>query len=491
MSKQKPVKQDYTAQQIDKKLEKQRAKQKQKKKTARTIAALCCAGAVVIGAVTYASVKIYRKSGAHLQGIALESDHYQITNGMMSYAIDTTYQNYLESVKGNKNAERPIKGKSFKKQLYGTDQTWFDYLVEASNYSLEKAIKVCEAAQAEGFTLTDAQIAECEAEAQALDLSKYSDGVQASDAAEIIKIKRLAKEYQAYATENITVSEDELNSYYAENNGKYAKFGLEMFSIAWNGGTDENKNVKQDHDAASAEVEKLKACKTQDDFEKEIIRFLTEDQQKDAETAKKMAETSRMSLSGDSVDADAAEWILDSSRKVNDTFSIEHDNGDYFVVYMLTELPVTDQSDTVDLRLIGVNKTDNTDTVAVAQSLVDGWQADGGTESQFAEIAKEHSAIFNQISTGGLYIGFSENTMTYGEELRDWAFSADRKPGDTEIFDTDSLVVVAYYVADNPYSADKAAAYQELYLKQADAINTCGDIYTVTEHQNIINKLNY
>lgn len=491
MSKQEPVKHDYTAQQIDKKLEKQREKQKQKKKTTRTIAALCCAGVVVIGAAAFASVKLYRSSGAHLQGIALESEHYQITNGMMSYAIDTTYQNYLDSVKGNKNAERPIKGKSFKKQNYGTDQTWFDYLVEASNYSLEKAIKVCEAAQADGFSLTDAQIAECEAEANALDLSKFSEGIQASDAAEIIKIKRLAKEYQTYATENITISEDELNSYFAEEGRNYAEFGIEMFSIAWNGGTDENKNIKLSRDEASAEVDKLKACKTPEEFEAEIKNFLMEKQDKDEETAEKLAKTSRLYLSGDSVDADVAEWVLDSSRKLNETFSIEHDDGDYFVVYMLTDLPATNQSDTVDLRLIGLNKTDGTDTQAVAQQLVRTWQTDGSTETQFAELAKKHSAIFNQISTGGLYIGFSEETLTYGTELRDWAFSADRQAGDTEVFDTDSMTVIAYYVADNPYPADKAAAYQELYNQQIEAVNSCGDSYTVTEHQDVINKLNY
>lgn len=482
-----------SAQPIEKKLEKQRAAKKQKQKTARTIAALCGTGLVVIGAVAFAVVKIYRSSGVHLQGTAMESTHYKVNNAMMSYLIDTTYQNYLDSVKGNKNAERPIKGKSFKKQHYGADQTWFDYLVQASSYSMTQTLKMCEAAYEADYSLTDAQIAECEAEAQSMDLSKYSDGIQVADVTEVLKLKRLANDYEIYAAENIEITEEELNEYYAKNSGAYANWDMLCFSIAWKDGST-NEKVAQSYKDVMKEVDKLTACTTPEAFKNEVYRFLIEERSKTTDTAKKMLDAIDVNVTGDSFDPEIAEWVLEGDAKQYDTKVLEYKDNCNVVVYMLTSEPTINQSDAVDVRVITLNKASSADeslTVSEAQTLLDDWKAAGGTETLFGEFALNNSSAFNLINTRGLYIGFSEESMEYGEEFRDWAFASDRKPGDTEIFELDSQVVIGYFVADNPYSADKAAAYQALYKKEIDALDTIADNFSVAQNINVINQLKY
>lgn len=491
MSKPKKVSTDYISEQVEKARAVQQEKDKAKRKTKMKIAALCCAGAVVIGAASYAVFKIYRSTGAHLRGIAVESDHYKITNAMMNYCIDDAYQDYLESVKGNTSAERPIKGKSFKKQNYGEGQTWFEYLTTVSCYTLEKTLKMCEAAYDAGYTLTDEAAAECQAEADALDMSKFSDGVQVSDAAEIIRLKRLAKDYEQYATEHIEVSSDELNSYFDAHSTDYAQWEMLCFSVSWADGDANSTEPTLTYDAAQKEIESLKNAKTPDAFRGEMRRILTDVRKKDSATVDAMVKAADMHMTGANALVEIADWVA-AGAKVNETYAIESESDKYTQVYMLTSLPVTDKGKTVDLRMIQLSAGDDKKTAReLADLIFDDWKSQGGTEAKFAELAKRNTVAYNQMANGGLCIGFSENTTDYGTQLRDWAMDTNRKAGDTETFETDNAVILAYYIGMNDLPADKAAAYQTLYNNKLSAVKAAGEFFDVFTHPEVYNKISY
>lgn len=100
------------------------------------------------------------------------------------------------------------------------------------------------------------------------------------------------------------------------------------------------------------------------------------------------------------------------------------------------------------VRVILIKPTEDTDEAwseaeASAQTLLDTWQAESGTEDDFAALAQAHSAG-TSAADGGLLSDLAPSDLS--GDLADWAFDEGRQAGDTAVVRSDEGWNVAYYV---------------------------------------------
>ncbi len=71
------------------------------------------------------------------------------------------------------------------------------------------------------------------------------------------------------------------------------------------------------------------------------------------------------------------------------------------------------------------------------------------TEEKFSALAREYSSDPGSASSGGLYEGVREGDMV--TEFNDWCFNVNRKPGDTDIVETQFGYHIMYFVGAGDY----------------------------------------
>jgi len=89
--------------------------------------------------------------------------------------------------------------------------------------------------------------------------------------------------------------------------------------------------------------------------------------------------------------------------------------------------------------------------MAEAKEAADGylkqWQEGDATEESFIELVKEHSDD-TSAEEGGLFENIHPDSE-YVENFLNWSISADRKPGDAEVIETEYGYHVMYYVGES------------------------------------------
>ena len=85
-----------------------------------------------------------------------------------------------------------------------------------------------------------------------------------------------------------------------------------------------------------------------------------------------------------------------------------------------------------------------------AEDIYAEWKNGDATEDSFAVLAEANSEDPGSNTNGGLYEAVTEGQMV--ASFNDWIFDDARKPGDTEIIETDYGYHVMYFVGDDvPY----------------------------------------
>ena len=96
---------------------------------------------------------------------------------------------------------------------------------------------------------------------------------------------------------------------------------------------------------------------------------------------------------------------------------------------------------------------------ASVQTLLDTWQAESGSEEDFAEMAKTRSA-HSSAADGGLISDLAPADLS--EELAAWVFDGERQPGDTEILKMDAGWAALYYVGPSERTVWQKTAEEDL-----------------------------
>ena len=170
------------------------------------------------------------------------SENFTINGAMMNYFYKTTYYNFVSQMGDylsyfGLDTSIPLKNQDY---LDGT-QTWHDYFLSSTTEQAKELLVLAEAAKAAGLELTeeditaiDESIASLEETAVAYGYTtaasfisaQYGAGVKVKDIRSAMELSTLAGKYSTKISDEITITEDEINTYFEENRETYTMVDL-------------------------------------------------------------------------------------------------------------------------------------------------------------------------------------------------------------------------------------------------------------------------
>lgn len=467
-------------QDADKKSRAAAAKKKQRN-TRLKWAACGIGGAAVIALAVCGFRYLNSGSGAARHKIIAETEHFQVTAAMFSCYFRQCADSYLSYAEANSGMDVFDPAVSLKEQEYSNGKTWYDQFMDNTMGSVQKNLQLCEAAYAAGFSLDDEQLERCDNIVASDDLSRYQKGVRKSDLLDATKITVLASQYQKKAENDISVSDEEIEAYYQENQADYLTASVMGYSFPWSPEGMLNGDTT-DHDAAFEAAEGLAKCKTQQEFSDYVYRYLTNEKKLERAEAEQVAAGLTITKFMRDFPDYVRSWI-EGGAKRGDTQTFPQENQCYTTVYLLRDEPAPDDSRTVDFRVIYLSSADYDgaeNAEAFANELRGEVEAAGGTSEAFAEQAYQYSEDAATYPNGGLVSGYSASRTTYGEEITAWAFDRERKQGDMTVVVRSGAVLLAYFEGANAETGWHNQVRDDLYAKKNDEFTQQYQQYAVT-----------
>lgn len=343
-------------------------------------------------------------------------------------------------------------------QQYGESNSYLSYMtdmiVEEAVSTAQKTYATYDAAVAEGYTLTEEEIADLDQEledlaataksmggnANALLASVYGKGCNTKSYRQYREVYTIAARYNNDVMEQQDTSAAVLNSYYNEHADTLDTVTYRQFYLA----------VTDDRDleatTALAQTIMEEAAEDPTVMDKYALENATEDT---AEYYSGENATILKNINKDSAATDVADWLFDAARQEGDTQVIEDTKGEgCYLLYFISR----DNNDynTVNIRHILVGVEEGADEEAkkaaqeTAQSYLEEFQHGDKTEDSFAALAEEYSE--DNADEGGLYENVHKGQMVSAFE--DWCFDPSRQAGDSGIVETEYGYHVMYFVGE-------------------------------------------
>lgn len=437
---------------------------------------------------------------------ALSTQNYTVTKPMMAcYYHDMI--SMLTSYYGEEallsyyqlDINQPLKDQAYPTQD-GT--TWFDNVMKDAVSTCTQQLLMAEAGKAAGYVLTDASQKIIEESLAEADLSTYGEGVTLDDLRATLEIQAYASEYYNEYMNSLTFSDEEVQAYFDANKNKYVTCGLLGFSIAYDTPSTDPESGEEIPGMTQEQAEKLANqlmnAKSEQEFEETVTEILVEYEGKTKEEAEQLLPSIHNEgfAYNDSSQASAelSEWAFNQAKE-GELYQLSL--GSSYYVYMLTDLPVRDESTVVDVRHILFSTDEHVgedgDTEAametcrnLAQECLDTWKQGDMTEDSFAELAVELTEDPGSKTTGGLYTSVYEGQMV--PTFNDWCFDASRQTGDTGLVESDYGVHVMYFV--KSYEQWQGTVRNEMQQEAYDSwYAELEEAYPVTTNQEAIDSI--
>lgn len=431
----------------------------------------------------------YVTVGDHdVQRSEYEYYYYSGINNLYAY-----YGNYLSYM--GLDLSKPLD-----EQAYMENMTWKDYFDQQAVSQLKQVYALTDAAEAAGFEY-DAS-ADVDDFAESIETGAANANMSAADylkssygtLATMDKVKAyvekssIATAYYNSIEDATEITDEEVSDYYDENKDNYDSVDYLVCKIAADmpetetvaaeettapetetGETEtlsEEEKAAQEAEKKAAEEAAMTAAKEKADemleqisdessFENLYADYATDTA---VELRKTNAKKSSISPTG------VGQWLFDSARQAGDTTVIEDTTGNaYYVVYFIDRY--LDHAKTVDVRHILIRSSaETTDEMTdeekataeenakaeakqKAEDIYAEWKNGDATEDSFAALAEANSEDTGSNTNGGLYEAVTKGQMV--ASFNDWIFDDARKPGDTEIVETEYGYHVMYFVGDN------------------------------------------
>lgn len=368
-------------------------------------------------------------------------------------------------------------------------QTYDDYFKQQALDSLQYEALMCDAAKAEGYTLSaegqktvDDTIKNFESTAsqQNMTLSVYlryvfGEYMTTSVFKEHMTNSTLASEYQKHKQDSFTYTEDELKAYADENKGVMDTYEYRLAFI--DGQPEEQKDAEgnvieatEEQKTAALASAKAKADTMAElveggaDFNETAAQYVAEASAAQYDDPEYNHKTNDLgsSLSLTSYGA----WLTDGTHKAGDVGVVEEAGGTgYYVVQLLKSWLDTDSVYSADVRHILVKaetgsgedaapaettpsesgapeaspapSTETTEPTeaqyeaakAKAEEIRAQFEAGDKTPEAFGELAKQYSEDPGSKDNGGLYEDVSQSSGFFAD-FTNWCLDPARKPGD-------------------------------------------------------------
>ena len=378
-------------------------------------------------------------------------------------------------------------------QIYDetTGQTWEEFLMESAKDSAAYYVAVCDAANKAGHVLseeaqtTKQEVLESMEKAwvgsytsrDAFIRANYGGYMTYDRLVELLDMEILAADYASAVANAVEYTDEDYNTYYAENADTLDTFTFTQFVVqAKEPVAAEGQELTEEEKLSGLEADKAAKKAIAED----ILAKLEAGADPEALADEYADELYSSSISaprlGSSLSSTSyADWALEDGRQVGDTTLSEYQGTTVYNYYVVRyEGRELDNSKTADVRhmLIAAEKDDSVSVPndeqfaaaeAKAKEILDTWKKGEATEDSFAALAAENTADTSSAANGGLIQAVSSGSG-FIEEFTDWALDPSRKAGDTGLVkNTGSSVMgwhVMYYVGDNmpvwKQSADSA-----------------------------------
>ena len=387
--------------------------------------------------------------------------------------------------------------KALDDQFYNEEeeQTWSDYFLETATASAKNMYAVYNAAQAEGFKLSEEGMASVDATVENLKMyatlygfgsadayiaAMYGEGCNEKTFRQYAEVQMTAQEFAAAKNEALVYDDAALRAEEAENYNAYSAFSYNYCYLAnssfYQGGTEDEEGNKTYSDAekeagraaAEAAANTLAASTTAEELDAAIAALELESTTKS---------TRYDNQQYDSVPAVIRDWVA-GDRKAGDITVIPNEStthnhaegeectGDdgttvvngYYVIRFdskndnlnnlvnVRHILVSFEGGTTDETTGAVTYSEKEMQTAKtkADEILAAFNAGEKTEEAFAALATEKTTDTGSKETGGLYENVYPGQMV--QAFNDWCFDAARKTGDTEIVETEYGYHVMYFV---------------------------------------------
>ena len=456
--------------------EKQQAEQKEAKKLKimTTVFVVVLAVMVVFAAVTGVTKTIEGKGIREKNTVALTVDGREISNAELNYYFINSVNNFYSQYGSYATLFGLDTTKPLNEQVIDeeTGKTWGDDFLNSAIESVKSVYALNAAAEAAGFTLTEEQKAEIDAQletealyAQLYGYTNYIDylktmygrGAEEDTFRRFYEMTYIADAYQNFYNDSLTYDDADIREAEAENFTAYSSYSYNTYYL----------NGSSFEDLAAAE-EAAKTLTAEDIDTVEELDAAIAALPVNAESTSAASTASKDVLFG-SVSSIYADWVTDASRKAGNITYVPYDytstddNGNestetrgYYVVLFngcndnnygmsnVRHILITPEGGTYDSTTGLTTYTDEEKDAALktANDILHQWKAGEATEDSFAALANEHSADGDG-TTGGLYEGINPST-SFVSSFKNWALDA-HEVGDTDIIWSDYGYHIMYY----------------------------------------------
>lgn len=505
------------------------------KKIMIRVMALGCAvlmlGSVLAGCGKKGGDKKGGNNGADDAVVVMESEHFSISNPMMSFffreAFMNTYQSYL-SYFGSEmmgyiglDPSSPLKDQSFTMGEEEGVETWYDYFLKMAKEQAETCLRYREAAEEAGIALEDSdreavdgiiENLRSSAEEAGVTTEEYYEnllgkGVTEEVLRECLELESYASKYINSVTDAVDVSEDALNTVYEANplNYETVSYMSYTFKVSDLLKEDEPEEAADEEDADTetpaedtaedpaareealakikASADELAATDGEEAFHEYIYNYEVDVLGNDESSAETVATYSLTEGAGYTEELEASKWAF--SAKAGETKIEADDEAGTVTVYLLVKEHARDESsETRSIRHILFGKDDFDDAAAKSKEVYDKWVEEGATLDGFIALVPEYSTDPGSKDNGGLYEGVRKGQMV--DEFNDWMFDENRKDGDHGLIETDYGWHIMYMESVGE-PAWMTMIKNELKTKAyEDNLNELKEKYQITVHEDLM-----
>ena len=400
---------------------------------------------------------------------AMYSENLEISPALM----ECFYKDYLSQFESafsyyGIDSETSLKDQMLPEEA-GESISWFDYIMRQTKSTVTQLLVFNEAANADGFVLSDENKQTLEDTFADVDMNTYGDNVSEEDVHTMLEMELIASCYFNEVLENMEITDDDLNAYYQEHKTEFDTCGLVGFSVAYEEETDDKNATTEEtqeqgltKEKAQELAENLKNSKTPEEFENQVHDILITYEGYTEEEIVDLLPTIHNDSFSYTEGFDMSDWAFAEDTNVNDTYLTENDG--YISVYMLTRQASLDETATVNVRHILFSTSDHTEELdedadetaqktasenamktcwELAENALTEWENGEKTEDSFAELANSYSEDPGSNTNGGLYENVYVGQMVTA--FNDWCFDSSRQVGDTGLVETNYGVHVMYY----------------------------------------------
>ena len=469
---------------------------------------------------------------------AMKSEHYSINNAQFQYTVYSIYNNYYQqyySTYGSTSMSYfgfdrtlPL---SEQKYFNSSTTSWLDACVSDAKSSLTQILYLCEAARAEGITLSEESKKSVTENVDAIaDFAKEynysfatyvgnlygSKGITRGDIKGILELQALASQYTTKAYDEFTYTDEQYNAYYDEHKLDYLKADYYTYQIKATYASDADDAAKTE--AVSAAKTKAQELLDKIDGGMSFIQVIVEYEQElaqaeidalgeDATDEEKTAAQEKYdAITPESVkkkievkahknsDSELDQWLF-ADTPAADGSSHQIQGEETVDIYQVTQSAYRDDYKTITMGQLFLSLdqfSSPADVIAEAEKMISDFNAGSDKSYEAFEALKDkYTTETVTVSSGGKSKEVTKAGTEEYEEIDEWLFSEERAHGDVKYFEFENQGVSIYYFDEFGRPAWNVLVNAD--MEDEDYKKLCEELaekYAVTTNDKAIAKIN-